>query len=111
MLNLKEADVTQTRFYQEVLDIGWQQGRLIGNHYGYKSGHKIGCKIGRQIGWKEGRANIVLRQLARRCGRLSISQQQKVRSLSISDIENLAEALLDFQGIADLEIWLKENVV
>jgi predicted transposase YdaD len=27
MLNLREADMTQTRFYQEVFQIGWQEGR------------------------------------------------------------------------------------
>jgi hypothetical protein len=48
----------------------------------------------------------VLRQLSRRCGQLSIAQQEKVRSLQINDIENLGEALLDFKGMADLEIWL-----
>lgn len=30
MLNLKETDVTQTRFYQEVLQIGRQEGRQEG---------------------------------------------------------------------------------
>ena len=90
MLNLKEADVTQTRFYQEVFQIGQQ------------SGGKIGRKIGRQ----EGEAEILLRLLNRRCGKLSIAQLDKVRSLPITDIENLAEALLDFKGMADLEIWL-----
>ena len=102
MLNLREADVTQTRFYQEVLEIGWQQGRLIGNHYGQELGHKIG----RQVGWKEGGLNIVLRLLNRRCGKLTIAQQDKVRSLPITDIENLGEALLDFSKMTDLEIWL-----
>ncbi|PZV17819.1 MAG: hypothetical protein DCF20_05480 [Pseudanabaena sp.] len=42
---------------------------------------------------------------------LLIAQQNKVRSLPITDIENLAEALLDFKGMDDLEIWLRENVV
>ena len=94
MLNLKEADVTQTRFYQEVFQIGQQ------------SGGKVGRKIGRKIGRQEGEIEIVLRLLNRRCGKLSIAQQEKVRSLPITDIENLAEALLDFKGMADLEIWL-----
>ena len=111
MLNLREADVTQTRFYQEVLEIGWQQGRLIGNHYGQEIGHKVGRKIGRQVGWKEGKLNIVLRLLNRRCGQLSIAQQAQIKSLPINKIESLAEALLDFKGMEDLEIWLRENVV
>ncbi len=95
MLNLKEADVTQTRFYQEVFQIGQQKGQQIGG------------KIGR----KDGEIKIVLRLLKRRCGKLSIAQQQKVRSLPITTVETLAEALLDFKGIADLEFWLRENVV
>ena len=95
MLNLKEADVTQTRFYQEVFQIGQQ------------SGGKIGRKIGRQ----EGEAEILLRLLNRRCGKLSIAQLDKVRSLPITDIENLAEALLDFKGMADLEIWLDSMAI
>jgi hypothetical protein len=40
-----------------------------------------------------------------------IAQQAQIKSLPITDIENLAEALLDFKGMADLEIWLRENVV
>ena len=107
MLNLKEADVTQTRFYQEVLELGRQQGQMVRNHREYK----IWRKIGWQIGWKEGRINAVLRLLSRRCGQLPIAQQAQIKSLPITDIESLAEALLDFQGISDLEIWLRENIV
>ncbi|WP_096670135.1 DUF4351 domain-containing protein [Dolichospermum compactum] len=35
--------------------------------------------------------------------------QQKVRSLSISQLESLGEALLDFQNMSDLENWLQDN--
>ena len=113
MLNLKEADVTQTRFYQEVLELGRQQGLLFGKReeQEFAIAYKVWRKIGRQIGWREGRVNIVMRQLTRCCGQLSIAQQAQVRSLSINNIGNLAEALLDFQGISDLEIWLRENIV
>ena len=99
MLNLKEADVTQTRFYQEVFQVGQQDGQQIGR------------KIGRQEGRQEGEIDIVLRQINRRCGQLLIAQQVQIKSLPIKDIENLAEALLDFKGMDDLEIWLKENIV
>jgi len=90
MLNLKEADVTQTRFYQEVFQIGQQDGQ--------------------QIGRQEGEVEIVLRLLNRRCGQLPIAQQTLIKSLPITDIENLAEALLDFKGMEDLEIWLNDVV-
>ena len=53
----------------------------------------------------------MLRQLNRRCGQLSIAQQALIKSLPLANIESLAEALLDFKGMDDLEIWLRENVV
>ena len=39
----------------------------------------------------------------------TIAQQVQIKSLPIANIENLAEALLDFKGMDDLEIWLREN--
>ena len=44
------------------------------------------------------------RLLNRRCGQLLSAQQAQIKSLPIADIENLAEALLDFKGMEDLEI-------
>lgn len=85
MLNLREADVTQTRFYQEVLQIGRREGEQAGE------------------------ANLVIRLLNRRCGNLTASQLQKVRSLSLFQLESLGEALLDFHNISDLENWLSDN--
>ncbi|MBD2392635.1 DUF2887 domain-containing protein [Aphanizomenon flos-aquae NRERC-008] len=89
MLNLKEADVTQTRFYQEVLEIGEKKGL--------------------QQGLQQGEANLTIRQLKRRCGNLTAIQEQKVRSLTIPELESLGEALLDFQNMSDLENWLQDN--
>ena len=95
--NLKEADVTQTRFYQEVLEIG------------EKKGLQQGVQQGLQQGVQQGEANLTIRQLKRRCGNLTAIQEQKVRSLSISQLESLGEALLDFQNMSDLENWLQDN--
>ncbi len=111
MLNLKEADVTQTRFYQEVFQIGQQDGQQVGRKIGRKVGQRIGRKVGRQEGRQEGEVDIVIRLLNRRCGHLPIAKQLQIKSLPIADIENLAEALLDFKEMADLEIWLRENLV
>jgi Domain of unknown function (DUF4351) len=44
------------------------------------------------------------------CGELSIEQTTQIRSLPIWQLENLGEALLDFTGMADLELWLKAHV-
>jgi hypothetical protein len=54
--------------------------------------------------------NLVLRQLQRRCGVLSIEYQDLVRSLTITQLESLGDALLDFNGMADLEVWFEANL-
>jgi predicted transposase/invertase (TIGR01784 family) len=86
MLNLKTADTKDTRFYQEV--------------------HLVGLLEGRQEGRQEEAANLVIRQLIRRCGSLPSDLELRVRSLLVDRLELLGEALLDFSEIRDLENWL-----
>lgn len=48
-----------------------------------------------------------MRQLTRRVGELPQEVQDRVTTLSLEQLENLGEALLDFQGIEDLLSWLE----
>jgi predicted transposase YdaD len=89
MLDLRTADVTQTRFYQEVFQFGQEEGR--------------------QVGQQEGKTDLVLRLLNRRCGVLSLAREQQIRGLALGPLEGLGEALLDFKGMEDLENWLKAH--
>lgn len=57
-------------------------------------------------GRQEGELEMALRLLRRRCGTLSPEQEHRIRSLALAQLEALAEALLDFQGPADLVTWL-----
>jgi len=65
-----------------------------------------GRQEGRQEGRKEGELELTLRQLRRRCSALSPELEARIRSLPLERLEALAEALLDFQGTADLTAWL-----
>jgi predicted transposase YdaD len=56
-----------------------------------------------------GEAKVTLRLLSRRCGPLSAEQESVIRSLPLERLEALAEALLDFEGMADLHAWLAAN--
>jgi len=78
MLDLKTADITQTRFYQDV----FREGR------------------------QEGEAALIIRQLTRLVGNLPEPQIQQIRSLPQAKLEALGEALLDFASPADLQRWL-----
>jgi predicted transposase/invertase (TIGR01784 family) len=101
MLDLRDATLKQTRFYQEVLEEGLQAGR--------QEGLQAGRQEGLIEGIQTGEATLVLRLLARRCGTLSEAQQAQVKALPQEQLEALGEALLDFTGMADLEVWLESH--
>ena len=60
-------------------------------------------------GEARGEAKVTLRLLSRRCGPPSAEQESVIRSLPLERLEALAEALLDFDGMADLKAWLAAN--
>jgi predicted transposase YdaD len=61
---------------------------------------------GRQEGRQEGEAAVALRLLNRRCGLLSEATTAQIQALPLEQLEALADALLDFQGPAELAAWL-----
>ncbi len=62
---------------------------------------------GREEGRQEGEKSLILRLLNRKVGELSPEVRQSLENLSIEQLENLGEALLDFNSMADLENWLE----
>jgi len=76
-----DTELKQTRFYQEVFAEGRQQESIT----------------------------LVLKQLKRRFGTLEAAQTDRIQTLALPQIEALAEALLDFQDVADLERWLADR--
>ncbi|MBK1989973.1 Rpn family recombination-promoting nuclease/putative transposase [Sphaerospermopsis aphanizomenoides BCCUSP55] len=61
---------------------------------------------GRQEGLKESALNLVMRQLTRRLGELPEENKNTISGLSLTNLENLGEALLDFTNLQDLQSWL-----
>ncbi len=78
MLELTDADLKQSRFYQDIFTEGRQE---------------------------EGVA-LILRQLHRRCGELAPPVRERIACLDLPHLEALGEALLEFRGVTDLEQWL-----
>ena len=70
---------------------------------------KTGEAQGEAKGRQEGEAAVTLRLLNRRCGPLSETTTAQIQALPVEQLEALADALLDFQGPADLSSWLAEN--
>jgi Domain of unknown function (DUF4351) len=72
-------------------------------------GFERGIQTGRQEGRQEGELAIVLRLLTRRLDRMPESIQSQIESLSLSQLESLSDALLDFTNLSDLHIWLNSH--
>jgi predicted transposase/invertase (TIGR01784 family) len=72
----------ETRVYREISEKGEQRGR------------------------EKGEKSLILRQLTRQVGELPPEVRQQVESLSLEQLENLGEALLDFTSMTDLDAWL-----
>ncbi|MFO5475468.1 MAG: Rpn family recombination-promoting nuclease/putative transposase [Dolichospermum sp.] len=89
------SDIKQTRVYQEAKQEGEQEGR----------------QEGRQEGKQEGEKNLILRLLHRRIGEIDALLIERITGLSIEQLENLGEALLDFSSVADLEAWLTQHSI
>jgi predicted transposase YdaD len=60
-------------------------------------------------GRQEGERFLVLRLLTRKFGELPQDLLKEVEALSLEQIENLGEALLDFTSINDLQGWLESS--
>jgi predicted transposase YdaD len=82
----REGMMRESVIYQEILAEGEQRGE--------------------QFGRLQGERSLILRQLTRRVGELSLPLLGQIETLSLEQLENLGEALLDFQAMADLESWL-----
>jgi predicted transposase YdaD len=62
-----------------------------------------------QKGNKEGEERIIILQLNRRFNPIDESLIERVRRLSTEQLETLAQTLLDFTAVADLETWLNQQ--
>ncbi|MCM0591179.1 MAG: DUF4351 domain-containing protein [Gloeotrichia echinulata DVL01] len=87
----------------------YQQDRARAIEEGKQEGKEEGKKEGKKEGQQEGEQRLVIRQLNRRFGEVDTSLIERVRGLSIEQLEELGEALLDFAVVADLEAWLNQQ--
>jgi predicted transposase/invertase (TIGR01784 family) len=78
-------ELQQTRVYQEAVAVGEGIGEV-----------------------REGQT-LILRLLKRRVGNISIDLEARIKTLPLTQLEELGEALLDFDRMSDLVAWLDAN--
>ena len=64
---------------------------------------------GERIGYERGQQELVLRLLQKQVGELPALVIDEIKTLSLDNLEALAEALLDFTVVDDLLNWLRTN--
>lgn len=89
----REDIMRESVTYQDILQKGVQQG----------------LQQGLQQGRYEGEVALLMRLLAHRLGEISPQLKQKIQGLSITQLDELGEALLDFSEVADLVAWLQQS--
>jgi predicted transposase YdaD len=77
----RREDMRESVIYQEILQEGREEGR-------------------------QSELRLVMRQLTRRIGAINLQLQSQIENLSLTQLEDLGEALLDFATQEDLANWL-----
>ena len=80
-------DLKQTRFYQEAFEEGEESGEKRGE--------------------ERGSVRTLQRLLNRKFGQISSELEEQINGLSVAQLDDLAEAILDFDSVHDLESWLQ----
>jgi len=72
---------------------------------------QIAIEIAREQVTKTAQLSLILRQLVRRLGTIQPETENSIRQLSVEELENLGEAVLDFKHPSDLTVWLQANAI
>jgi hypothetical protein len=68
-----------------------------------------GEALGEARGEVLGRSSLVLKLLAKVCGGVTDVHRAQIGCLTADELDQLAEDLLEFQSIADLDAWLDQH--
>ena len=61
-----------------------------------------------RTGIQQGQASMVMRLLKHKFGEIDSDVEAKIQKLSSPQLEDLSEALLDFEQVSDLIAWLSK---
>ncbi len=110
---LREDVMQESVIYQDILQKGEARGTQKGIQQGLRQGLQQGLQQGKRQGLRQGKrqeaAALVLRLLTRKVGLLEPELHKRIQRLSLTRLEALGEALLDFATIDDLLRWLEQQ--
>ena len=76
---------------------------------------QIETEDAKQKGREEGKLSeaiaLIMRQLKKRFGEITVTLTNQIENLSLEDLENLSEDIFDFESLEDLENWLEKTIL
>ncbi|NEQ40462.1 MAG: DUF4351 domain-containing protein [Okeania sp. SIO3I5] len=75
---------------------------------GFQIGFKRGFLVGFYRGFKQGQAKVIIIIITHRFGNIPEEIETKIRSLSLSQLDQFVDALLNFTSLDDLMNWFSK---
>ncbi|MEG4147231.1 Rpn family recombination-promoting nuclease/putative transposase [Microcoleus sp. Pol12B5] len=72
---------------------------------------QIAIDVAREQVTKTAQLSLILRQLVKRLGTIQPETENSIRQLGIQELEELGDAVLDFNKPSDLTAWLQANAI
>ena len=72
---------------------------------------QIAIDVAREQVTKAAQLSLILRQLVKRLGTIQPETENSIRQLGIQELEELGDAVIDFNKPSDLTAWLQANAI
>ena len=103
------SDLKRTRYYQEVRqEVREELQQEVRKELQQEVRQEVREELQQEVRQQEA-LELIRRLLLRRIGAVNPQLQERIEQLSVHQLEDLAEALLDFSNEANLAAWLHEN--
>lgn len=110
---LSQDDIERERYEARMRVLRDEKSRQLYYQTAEEEAMRKGLERGLEQGLEQGRRdeafNLVLRQLSKRFGVLDPGFQSRLQKLDLECLEELSEAILDFEKLEDCEIWLDKD--
>lgn len=105
---LKQMQPQEEKRVLQIVTSWMEEGLEKGLEQGLERGLEQGLEQGRQEGQQEGECKLILRFIQQRFPDHFLALEEKIRALSLEQLELLGDRLFGFEAIAELEAWLVE---
>lgn len=88
-----------------------QELKELQHHELWVHDQQSAIEIAREEATKTAQLSLIMRQMVRRLGTIEPEIENRIRQLSVQQLENLGDTVLDFTNLSDVTAWLQINQV